>query len=130
MEQRILIIEDEESLSNLLKTELSFEGYEINTAADGISGLKIFEQEQLDLVILDWMIPKLDGLEVLRRMKKINKEVPVIFVTARDYVGDKVAGLDAGADDYLTKPFSIEELMARLRVIFRKHTQPTQYAYG
>ncbi len=96
MEQRILIIEDEESLSNLLKTELSFEGYEINTAADGISGLKIFEQEQLDLVILDWMIPKLDGLEVLRRMKKINKEVPVIFVTARDYVGDKVAGLDAG----------------------------------
>lgn len=97
-----------------------------------MSGLKIFEekQEYLDVVLLDWMIPKLDGLEVLRRMKKMTNKVPVIFVTARDYVGDKVAGLDAGADDYLTKPFNIEELMARLRVIFRKNTQPAIYSYG
>ncbi|MCE2142403.1 response regulator, partial [Streptococcus thermophilus] len=69
-------------------------------------------------------------LEVLRRMKKMTNKVPVIFVTARDYVGDNVAGLDAGADDYLTKPFNIEELMARLRVIFRKNTQPAIYSYG
>lgn len=132
MKRQILIIEDEESISNLLETELSFEGYNVFSAADGMSGLKIFEekQEYLDVVLLDWMIPKLDGLEVLRRMKKMTNKVPVIFVTARDYVGDKVAGLDAGADDYLTKPFNIEELMARLRVIFRKNTQPDIYSYG
>lgn len=132
MKRQILIIEDEESISNLLETELSFEGYNVFSAADGMSGLKIFEekQEYLDVVLLDWMIPKLDGLEVLRRMKKMTNNVPVIFVTARDYVGDKVAGLDAGADDYLTKPFNIEELMARLRVIFRKNTQPAIYSYG
>lgn len=132
MKRQILIIEDEESISNLLETELSFEGYNVLSAADGMSGLKIFEekQEYLDVVLLDWMIPKLDGLEVLRRMKKMTNKVPVIFVTARDYVGDKVAGLDAGADDYLTKPFNIEELMARLRVIFRKNTQPAIYSYG
>lgn len=132
MKRQILIIEDEESISNLLETELSFEGYNVFSAADGMSGLKIFEekQEYLDVVLLDWMIPKLDGLEVLRRMKKMTNKVPVIFVTARDYVGDKVAGLDAGADDYLTKPFNIEELMARLRVIFRKNTQPAIYSYG
>ena len=132
MKRQILIIEDEESISNLLETELSFEGYNVFSAADGMSGLKIFEekQEYLDVVLLDWMIPKLDGLEVLLRMKKMTNKVPVIFVTARDYVGDKVAGLDAGADDYLTKPFNIEELMARLRVIFRKNTQPAIYSYG
>ena len=132
MKRQILIIEDEESISNLLETELSFEGYNVFSAADGMSGLKIFEekQEYLDVVLLDWMIPKLDGLEVLRRMKKMTNKVPVIFVTARDYVGDNVAGLDAGADDYLTKPFNIEELMARLRVIFRKNTQPAIYSYG
>lgn len=132
MKRQILIIEDEESISNLLETDLSFEGYNVFSAADGMSGLKIFEekQEYLDVVLLDWMIPKLDGLEVLRRMKKMTNKVPVIFVTARDYVGDKVAGLDAGADDYLTKPFNIEELMARLRVIFRKNTQPAIYSYG
>lgn len=132
MKRQILIIEDEESISNLLETELSFEGYNVFSAADGMSGLKIFEekQEYLDVVLLDWMIPKLDGLEVLRRMKKMTNKVPVIFVTARDYVGDKVAGLDAGADDYLIKPFNIEELMARLRVIFRKNTQPAIYSYG
>jgi len=132
MKRQILIIEDEESISDLLETELSFEGYNVFSAADGMSGLKIFEekQEYLDVVLLDWMIPKLDGLEVLRRMKKMTNKVPVIFVTARDYVGDKVAGLDAGADDYLTKPFNIEELMARLRVIFRKNTQPAIYSYG
>lgn len=132
MKRQILIIENEESISNLLETELSFEGYNVFSAADGMFGLKIFEekQEDLDVVLLDWMIPKLDGLEVLRRMKKMTNKVPVIFVTARDYVGDKVAGLDAGADDYLTKPFNIEELMARLRVIFRKNTQPAIYSYG
>ncbi len=77
-----------------METELSFEGYNVFSAADGMSGLKIFEekQEYLDVVLLDWMIPKLDGLEVLRRMKKMTNKVPVIFVTARDYVGDNVAG--------------------------------------
>lgn len=125
--QEILIIEDDDSIANLLKTELTFEGYQVSVASDGLSGWESFEAQHatLDVVLLDWMLPRLDGFEVLRRMKKLAPEVPVIFVTARDYVGDKVAGLDAGADDYLTKPFNIEELMARLRVIFRK-SQPSK----
>ncbi|MFC4651704.1 response regulator transcription factor [Lactococcus nasutitermitis] len=122
MERHILIVEDERSISDYVKKELIFEDYLVSTAFDGQEALEVFEvaEPAIDVVLLDWMIPKLDGLEVLRRMKKMSPNTPVIFLTARDYVGDKVAGLDAGADDYITKPFEIEELLARLRLIFRK----------
>ncbi|GEO63386.1 DNA-binding response regulator [Companilactobacillus nantensis] len=115
-----------------LQPELEFEDYQVLTATDGEMGWKMYQEheDQLDLVILDWMIAKLDGLEVLRRIRKQSGK-PVIMLTARDYVGDKVAGLDSGADDYITKPFEIEELLARIRVVLRHQqknsTEPTIY---
>ena len=128
MAKQVLIVEDEDSLSSYLKTELTFENYEVLVAADGEAAMAQFtdHQDTLGVVLLDWMIPKLNGLEVLRRIRKQTTNLPVIFMTARDYVGDKVAGLDNGADDYITKPFEIEELLARLRVIFRREAQQTQ----
>lgn len=130
MENQVLIVEDEDSLSSYLKTELTFENYDVLVAADGEEAMTAFTEHQdtLGVVLLDWMIPKLNGLEVLRRIRKQTATLPVIFMTARDYVGDKVAGLDNGADDYITKPFEIEELLARLRVIFRHEAQQMQVA--
>lgn len=133
MGQTILLVEDEESLASYLQTELKFEGYEVLTATDGQAAWDSYQQhaQSLDLIILDWMLPKLDGLEVMRRIRK-SDDIPIMMMTARDYVGDKVAGLDNGADDYITKPFEIEELLARIRVIIRrqKHVQPTTYTVG
>ncbi|MDR0199476.1 MAG: response regulator transcription factor [Streptococcaceae bacterium] len=125
--KKILIVEDEAAISSYVAKELGFEDYETVVASDGERALQLFEASLPDAVLLDWMLPKLDGLTVLRRMKRAHPEIPIIFLTARDFVGDKVAGLDAGADDYLTKPYEIEELLARLRLIFRKcaHTQTT-----
>ncbi|GAB6093153.1 response regulator transcription factor [Furfurilactobacillus curtus] len=130
MSNQILIVEDEASLSAYLKTELTFENYKVLVAADGEAALALFKdhQQTLGVVLLDWMIPKLNGLEVLRRIRKQTTTLPVIFMTARDYIGDKVAGLDNGADDYITKPFEIEELLARLRVIFRRAAQQNTIA--
>ncbi|MDT6981297.1 response regulator transcription factor [Levilactobacillus zymae] len=120
MTHTILIVEDEEAVITYLTSELQFEGYTVLNATDGPAALATYESHrgQLDLVLLDWMLPGLDGLEVLRRIRK-RDDLPVIMMTARDYVGDKVAGLDTGADDYITKPFDIEELLARIRVILR-----------
>ncbi len=135
MAYKILLVEDEDSLISYLQPELEFEGYQVITATDGEMGWKIYQENEsnLSLVILDWMIAKLDGLEVLRRIRK-QSDKPVIMLTARDYVGDKVAGLDSGADDYITKPFEIEELLARIRVILRhqenSQTVPTTYTIG
>lgn len=132
MKKTILLVEDEESLVAYLQPELEFEDYQVLTATDGEMGWKMYQdhENQLDLVILDWMIAKLDGLEVLRRIRK-QSDKPVIMLTARDYVGDKVAGLDSGADDYITKPFEIEELLARIRVVLRHQQknsiEPTIY---
>lgn len=116
----ILIVEDDEALLASLTTELQFEDYTVLNAMDGKTALATYESNRgnLDLIILDWMLPELDGLGVLRRIRK-HDDLPVIMMTARDYVGDKVAGLDTGADDYITKPFEIEELLARIRVILR-----------
>lgn len=116
----ILLVEDEESLASFVSTELSFEGYEVRRAADGEQALKLYnsEREKWDLILLDWMLPKLDGLEICRRIRK-ESLIPIIIMTARDYIGDKIAGLDGGADDYITKPFEIEELLARVRVALR-----------
>ncbi|KRN02490.1 response regulator [Levilactobacillus senmaizukei DSM 21775 = NBRC 103853] len=125
----VLIVEDDAALLDSLTTELQFEDYTVLNARDGRAALKIYEsnQGQLDLILLDWMLPELDGLGVLRRIRK-SDNLPVIMMTARDYVGDKVAGLDTGADDYITKPFDIEELLARIRVVLRH--QSRQQAAG
>lgn len=130
MATTLLLVEDEEGLVDYLRTELQFEDYTVYVANDGKTALSTFEnlRGQLDVILLDWMLPKLDGLEVLRRIRK-SSDIPVVMMTARDYVGDKVAGLDTGADDYITKPFEIEELLARLRVILRHkktETRPSQ----
>ncbi|KRK98726.1 response regulator MprA [Secundilactobacillus odoratitofui DSM 19909 = JCM 15043] len=126
--KRILVVEDEPGVQALLRTELSFEHYDVLLAGTGKEALAMYNANrgQLDLIILDWMIPEIDGLGVLRHIRKIDTQIPIIFLTARDYSGDKVAGLDSGADDYLTKPFEMEELLARIRVWLRRQSQKSE----
>ncbi|MBQ7919747.1 MAG: response regulator transcription factor [Lachnospiraceae bacterium] len=119
MANRILIIEDEEKIARFVELELKHEGNEVEKAFDGREGLEKALSGHFDLILLDVMLPGLNGLEVLRRIR-LEKQVPVIMLTARDAVMDKVSGLDAGADDYITKPFAIEELLARIRVALKK----------
>lgn len=116
---RILIVEDEEKIARFVTLELEHEGYQVEYAADGRTAVDLALERDYDLILLDVLLPQLNGMEVLRRVRK-HKDVPVIMVTARDAVMDKVAGLDAGADDYLTKPFAIEELFARIRVALKR----------
>lgn len=125
MKKKILIIEDEEKIARFVELELIHEGYDVSKAFDGREGLALAETGQFHLILLDVMLPMLNGLEVLRRLRQ-SSDVPVILLTARDAVMDKVSGLDAGADDYITKPFAIEELLARIRVALKKrmHMQP------
>lgn len=125
---RILIVEDEEKIARFVTLELEHEGYQVEHAADGRTAVNLALERDYDLVLLDVLLPQLNGMEVLRRVRK-HKDVPVIMVTARDAVMDKVAGLDAGADDYLTKPFAIEELFARIRVAL-KRTEAVRAASG
>ena len=119
---RILLVEDEEKLARFVELELKHEGYQVDKAFDGRTGLEKAEAGEYDLLLLDIMLPELNGLEVLRRIRRAENAVPVIMLTARDAVMDKVTGLDMGADDYITKPFSIEELLARIRAALRKQT--------
>lgn len=116
---RILIVEDEEKIARFVTLELEHEGYQVEHAADGRTAVNLALERDYDLILLDVLLPQLNGMEVLRRVRK-HKDVPVIMVTARDAVMDKVAGLDSGADDYLTKPFAIEELFARIRVALKR----------
>ena len=126
MTAKILIVEDEEKLARFIELELTHEGYEVNKAADGRTALDMALDEEYDLILLDIMLPGLNGLEVLRRLHN-EKQTPVILLTARDSVMDKVSGLDAGAVDYITKPFAIEELLARIRVALKfRHAQDAQ----
>lgn len=118
----ILIIEDERKLSRVLQLELEYEGYETKVANDGKEALSFFDERNWDLVLLDIMLPELSGLEILRRVRRADEITPIILLTARDEVHDKVSGLDLGANDYVTKPFQIEELLARIRVHLRKPT--------
>ncbi|MEI5989874.1 hypothetical protein A5881_001367 [Enterococcus termitis] len=120
----ILLVEDEASLANFISEELKFEGYEVLYAPDGELALELYKQHQeaITLLLLDWMLPKYDGITVARRIRR-NSQVPIIMMTARDQLADKVSGLDAGTDDYITKPFEIEELLARIRVILRRTEQ-------
>ena len=115
----VLIVEDEEKIGRFLELELLHEGYEVMKATNGREGLELAESGKADLVVLDVMLPELNGFEVLRRLRK-KSDIPVIMLTARDEVMDKVAGLDGGADDYMTKPFAIEELLARIRLVLKK----------
>lgn len=119
--QKILIIEDEEKIARFVELELKHEGYEVEKTGDGRNGLMLAEQGGYDLILLDIMLPGINGIEILRRVRR-QSDVPVIMLTARDAVMDKVSGLDMGADDYITKPFAIEELLARIRVTLRKHS--------
>lgn len=116
---KILIVEDEEKIARFIELELIHEGYEVIKVNNGRTGLELAEKGEADLVILDIMLPELNGLEVLRRLRRVS-DIPVIMLTARDAVMDKVSGLDAGADDYITKPFAIEELLARIRTALKK----------
>jgi DNA-binding response OmpR family regulator len=120
MAQRILVVEDEKQISKILKLELEYEGYEVIVAYDGKSGLQAALDEKVDLILLDVMLPEMNGIEVLRRIRKENHLLPVILLTARNMTIDKVAGLDQGANDYITKPFEIEELLARIRSCLRQ----------
>ena len=119
MAEKIMLVEDEEKMARMLELELQHEGYTVEKAFDGLTGLERAEKGGPDLVLLDVMLPGMSGMEVLRRLRRTSS-VPVILLTARDAVTDKVSGLDSGADDYITKPFAIEELLARLRAALRK----------
>jgi len=119
MSARILLIEDEEKLARFVELELCYEGYAVVKALNGRAGLELALSEPFDLILLDILLPELNGMEVLRRLRRASS-VPVVMLTARDSVTDKVSGLDLGADDYITKPFAIEELLARIRTALRK----------
>jgi len=117
---RVLVVDDEPNLTELLAMALRYEGWEVRAAATGAAAIRAARDFQPDAVALDMMLPDFDGLEVLRRMRADNPAVPVLFLTARDAVEDRVAGLTAGGDDYVTKPFSLEEVVARLRALMRR----------
>ncbi len=123
MAEQILLVEDEEKLARMVELELHYEGYAVTKAFDGRSGLEKALSGAFDLILLDIMLPGLSGMEVLRRIRK-ESQIPIIMLTARDTVMDKVAGLNSGADDYITKPFAIEELLARIRAALRKQNAP------
>ena len=117
---RVLLVEDEEKLSNVIARGLRAEGLVVDVAADGERGLEMARIYTYDVVVLDIMLPKLSGTEVLAEIRKDNRHVPILMLTAKDKVADKVKHLEAGADDYLTKPFSFEELLVRLRALLRR----------
>jgi heavy metal response regulator len=117
---RILVIEDEKKVADFVKRGLKEEGYAVDVASDGEDGLFQASEIAYDLILLDLMLPKIDGISLCRKLRENDIQTPLIMLTAKDSVKDKVTGLDSGADDYLTKPFSFEELLARIRVLMRK----------
>lgn len=117
---KILLIEDDIKLAQFIEMELSCEGYEVSMAHNGLDGLTQARTSPPDIIILDWMMPGATGVEICRRLRATGSKVPIILVTAKDEISDRVAGLDAGADDYIIKPFSIEELLARIRSHLRR----------
>ncbi|HBL12946.1 MAG TPA: DNA-binding response regulator [Cyanobacteria bacterium UBA11162] len=123
MTHSILVVEDEVKLAQFIELELKYEGYQVSVANDGLTGLTAARESHPDLVILDWMLPGISGLEICRRLRTTGDKVPIILLTAKDEVSDRVAGLDAGADDYVVKPFSVEELLARVRAHLRRNQE-------
>ncbi len=122
MPVRILVVDDDRAVRESLRRSLSFNGYNVLLAEDGVEALDVITNDRPDAVILDVMMPRLDGLEVCRRLRSAGADMPVLVLTARDSVSARVAGLDAGADDYLPKPFALEELLARMRALLRRTT--------
>ena len=120
MSPKILIVEDEEQIASFLRRGLTYEGYEVETAADGTTALGKARDARPDLVVLDLMLPGMDGLEVCRRLRTAHSSLPILILTARDSVSDRVQGLDAGSDDYMVKPFALAELLARVRALLRR----------
>jgi DNA-binding response OmpR family regulator len=125
MNEHILLVEDDPNLAAFVEAELTLEGYQISVATNGIDGLTKARESQPDLLILDWMLPGISGLDLCLRLRKTGIQVPIILLTAKDEVPDRVTGLNAGADDYVTKPFSMEELLARVKARLRR-TQPEE----
>ncbi|MDT0186761.1 response regulator transcription factor [Microbacterium sp. ARD31] len=117
---RVLVVDDDRAVRDSLRRSLEFNGYEVVLAADGAEALVTLGVQHPDVVVIDVMMPRLDGIETTRALRAAGNDVPVLVLTARDAVGDRVEGLDAGADDYLTKPFALEELLARLRALLRR----------
>ncbi|MBD2894286.1 response regulator transcription factor [Spirillospora sp. NPDC000708] len=117
---RILIVDDEPAVRESLSSSLEFEGYRVAEAADGAMALERVQADRPDLVVLDVLMPRMDGLTTCRRLRALGATMPVLMLTARDMVGDRVTGLDAGADDYLAKPFELDELLARVRALLRR----------
>jgi len=120
---RILAVDDEPMLTDLLAMALRMEGWEVRTAGSGLEALQVAREFEPDALVLDVMMPDLDGMSVLRRLRESGNLVPVVFLTAKDAVADRIAGLTAGGDDYVTKPFSLEEVIARLRAVIRRSGQ-------
>jgi two-component system OmpR family response regulator len=119
-EARLLVVEDEPNIRELLATSLRFAGFEVHVAADGATALKQAAEHEPDLVVLDVMLPDMDGFTVTRKLRGSGRLLPIVFVTARDSVEDKIKGLTVGGDDYVTKPFSLEEVIARIRAVLRR----------
>ncbi|WP_030170512.1 MULTISPECIES: response regulator transcription factor [Actinomycetes] len=119
---RILVVDDDRAVRESLRRSLTFNGYTVLTAGDGVEALEKINSDRPEAVVLDVMMPRLDGLEVCRRLRSTGDDLPILVLTARDSVSERVAGLDAGADDYLPKPFALEELLARLRALMRRAT--------
>jgi two-component system copper resistance phosphate regulon response regulator CusR len=132
MSARILIVEDEAGIADFLLRGLTEEGYHVEHVADGRSGAIALQADRWDLVLLDWWLPGIDGIDLLRQFRRHNRTTPVLFLTARDAVPERVEGLDSGADDYLTKPFAFDELLARVRALLRRPSQTSSLAldYG
>lgn len=126
----ILVVEDEEKILRLLEIELVYEGYRITKATDGLKAFEIYQSGDWDLILLDVMLPGISGIELLRRIRAHDQQTPILLLTAKSSVEDKVSGLDLGANDYITKPFQIEELLARIRAALRVYSSEKQEEAG
>ena len=124
MTSHILLVEDEVKLARFVEIELTYEGYQVTVKNDGLEGLTAARELHPDIILLDWGLPGLTGVEICRRLRSTGDKVPIVLLTAKDEISDRVAGLDAGADDYVLKPFSIEELLARVRAHLRRTQEP------
>jgi two-component system response regulator MprA len=124
MNAHILIVDDDTRVTNALRRTLAYEGYHVSTALDGEAALLVARTKSPDLIILDLMLPKMSGLEVCRRLRAVEQSTTILMLTARDAVADRVVGLETGADDYLVKPFALEELLARVKALLRRRNAP------
>jgi two-component system, OmpR family, response regulator MprA len=127
---RILVVDDDRAVRESLRRSLQFNGYTVQLAGDGQQAMEVLATQRPDAMVLDVMMPRVDGLEVCRRLRGTGDDLPILVLTARDAVSDRVAGLDAGADDYLPKPFALEELLARLRALLRRSPPEGAWAVG